>query len=98
MRCRPALRDGRSILQTVRNAIAVEFLSVKFLLNRIAEAPEAIDIAELDDAITWILARQKQYPGFAGAARQMEKLRRHLLAGQLRQARTRARLAIDFLG
>ena len=75
----------------------MEFLSVKILLKDIARTPEAVSISELDDAITWLLVNEKRYPGFAGAVRQMDKLRRHLLAGEFRQARNCARLAFDFL-
>jgi hypothetical protein len=74
----------------------VDLLSVKLLLHQLAETPEAVSIQELDEAITWLLAREKRRPEFAGAARQMEKLRQHLCAGEFRQARNRARLAIGF--
>ena len=76
----------------------MEFLSVKILLKDMARAPEAVSISELDDAITWLLVNEKRYPGFAGAVRQMNKLRQHLLAGEFRQVRSCARLAFDFLG
>jgi hypothetical protein len=76
----------------------VEFLSIKILLNEAVNSPETVDIEQLDEVITWLLARAKTYPWFEEAARQMDMLRRHVPSRELRQAKGAARRALDFLG
>lgn len=78
--------------------MAVDFLSIKKLLHWAVQSPESVSIEELDEVITWLLTIERRHSRFAEAARQINRLRGHLLAGEFKQAKSAARRAIDFLG